>query len=119
MYFMPRLLLVEDDPDIAFIVEYIFNNRNYKVAIDKTGKCVHEQIKNFCPDIIILDIWLPGIDGLKLCKQIKELNNIPVVLFSAGTISKAEEKFSGADAFLEKPFDITELEIFITALLQQ
>jgi len=105
-----RILAVEDDPDILFIVEQILNEEGYEVYTSEDGKDITNHVNHVKPDLILLDIRLPAGDGRQLCKDIRNTNvSVPIILMSAHI--NYSEGFSNvcANDFIAKPFDITEL----------
>jgi len=110
---MQRILAVDDDKDILEVLEFILEDSGYNVRTLSEGRNLLAEIKNYGPDLILLDVMLGGLDGRELCKEIKtkaETAHIPVILFSAGhNISRLMHQQYAPDAFLEKPFDISAL----------
>jgi DNA-binding response OmpR family regulator len=105
-----RILAVEDDADILFIVEYILTNAGYEVYTSEDGENLIEIIDTCHPDLILLDIRLPKQDGRLLCKEIKaHIKAMPVVLMSAHAEFREIWKEACADDFISKPFDINYL----------
>ena len=118
-----HLLVVDDDEDILELLKYHFSNEGFKVTCAENGEKAQIFLKNKIPDLIILDIILPGIDGLELIKKINDhpkTRNIPVVFLSA----KAEEIDVilgielGASDYVTKPFSIKVLIARVRALLR-
>ena len=109
---MSKILVVDDDKDILEVVELLLTLHNYTVkTIFRPGDTL-DEIKNFKPDIIILDINIAGHDGREICKllrAVKETENIPVILFSALPGIEQSKLTCGATDFLSKPFDVSEL----------
>lgn len=113
---MKKILLVEDDKNIVELVEYILAEYGFKVRSHVTGLNVPEVVTEYNPDLILLDIRLPGKTGTEICKELKQTFDIPVILFSAEPDHKRLVKEYNADSFLEKPFDITELITSVSLL---
>jgi DNA-binding response OmpR family regulator len=110
---MQRILAVDDNEDILEIIKLILEDYDYEVDTLADGNLLFDQIKEYKPDLILLDIMLGNMDGRELCKILKsniETHDIPVIMISAShTLS---ERFMPCDApndFLAKPFDISEL----------
>ena len=110
---MKKVLLVEDDKETIKVVEYILKQYGFSVHIHSTGLNVDEVIKACKPDLILLDIRLPGKLGTQVCKEIKQKSTIPIILFSAEPDQQKLVKECNANAFLGKPFDINELIISV------
>jgi len=110
---MQRILAVDDDKDILEVLEFILEDSGYNVRTLSEGRNLLAEIKNYDPDLILLDVMLGGLDGRELCREIKtnaETRHIPVILFSAGhNIARLIHQQFAPNAFLEKPFDISTL----------
>ena len=118
----PMILVVEDNDDIREYIATSFST-NYRILTAADGKGGLEQAQEFIPDIIISDIMMPVMDGIELCKQIKEdvcTSHIPVILLTAkDSIQDKEEGYeSGADSYLTKPFSAKLLNSRVHNLLE-
>ena len=118
----PMLLIVEDNDDIREYIVSSFSN-NYRIITATNGKEGLEQAQKHIPDIIISDIMMPVMDGIELCKRVKEdicTSHIPVILLTAkDSIQDKEEGYeSGADSYLTKPFSAKLLNSRIHNLLE-
>ena len=118
-----RILIIEDTPAVS---HYMMRQLNpeYSFYFAFTGDEGLEKAKNIVPDLIITDIMMPGMDGLELCRQVREselLNHIPVIMVTAKASSEDRLKGleAGADAYLEKPFRADELKVRVEKLLEQ
>ena len=119
-----KILIVEDEDDIADMIDYNLTKEGYKTKIIKNGDQVLAYVKKNTPSLIVLDIMLPGIDGLEVCKQIKRqesLENISIIMLSAKTqeMDKVLGLELGADDYLSKPFSPRELIARIKAILRR
>jgi DNA-binding response OmpR family regulator len=104
---MKKVLLIEDDPGIGEIVTLILTREGYAVRLHTTGFFVPELVKEYDPNLILLDIGLPGKAGTTICNELKQISDHPpVVLFSAQTNIVAANRLCKADGFIGKPFDI-------------
>lgn len=107
-----RIVIVEDDPKLIEVFRMIFSKSGYKVFISDTGENALELVKKNKPDVILLDLILPDIQGDKILQDIKEYNpNIPIVICSATSdinLSVATMKY-GAYDYIMKPFDAKKL----------
>ena len=104
-----RILAVEDDPDILFIVEMILKEEGYEVYTSIDGKDILLEVESVHPDLVVMDIRLPNADGRELCKDIKNCyHNLPVILMSAHAEYSIILNEACADDFIAKPFDIVE-----------
>ncbi len=106
---MKKILVVDDDEDIVEIVQHLLTSYGFEVYTHSTGSNVTDIVKWNYPNLILLDIRLYGKPGTQICKELKELYNIPVILFSADTQHGKEYLQYSADAFIQKPFDIKQL----------
>ena len=106
---MKKVLLVEDDKNIVEIVEHILTTYGFDVYSHNSGLGVEKVISEYNPNVVLLDIQLPGKLGTQVCKDLKETSDIPIILFSAQPNQAELVKESNANAFLDKPFDIKEL----------
>lgn len=106
-----KVLIVEDDHDISRIMKDYVEKNGYEVWIADHGKAAVQSIEVWNPDFIILDIMLPDIDGIELCRQIREKNNVPILILSArgSDTDKVLGLGFGADDYMTKPFSFTEL----------
>lgn len=106
---MKKILVVDDDADILEVLHYILTSHGFDVLTHLTGLDVPEVVMMYQPDLILLDISLPGKSGTQVCSELKLIHTIPIILISAH--SKEGKAFAecNADAFIEKPFDMYEL----------
>ncbi len=106
-----KILLVDDEPDIQVIISGRLTALGFEVLIAKDGQEGLDLARKESPDLILLDLMLPKLDGYKVCRMLKfdkAFENIPVVIFSAKG-SDADKKLAeqvGADAYMVKPFDL-------------
>ncbi|MBV6625759.1 MAG: response regulator transcription factor [Rivularia sp. (in: Bacteria)] len=117
-----KILVVEDDKYVAKVVSLILAHQNYVPEIAYDGEEAWEFIKIFDYDLILLDITLPKLDGISLCRQIRSNNlQIPIMLLTARNCphEKAVALDAGADDYMVKPFDEEELTARIRALLRR
>ena len=104
-----KILIVDDEPNIIVPLEFLMEQNNYEVRTAGTGELALEQIAAWKPDLILLDIMLPGLDGFEVCRQIREqteFRDIKVIFLSAMAGSIDIEKGLGlsADDYITKPF---------------
>jgi DNA-binding response OmpR family regulator len=117
-----RILLVEDDRAIAGFVEPELEHLGFQVRCAYDGVTGLEDAQKFGPALIVLDIMLPGLDGVGILKRLREEGNgVPVIMLTARdtTLDKVHSLDRGADDYLTKPFDIEELLARIRALLRR
>ncbi len=106
---MKKILLVDDDEDIIDIIESILRLHGFDVQTHSTNVDVSEIVKWTYPNLILLDIRFYGKLGTEICKELKEIYDIPVILISADAKRGKEFELCNADAFIEKPFEINHL----------
>lgn len=109
---MNKVLIVDDNSDILWVVETVLKRYGFEVMALPKGEDVLPKTKLFSPDLILLDVFLSGIDGIEVCNKLKEnpkTKDIPVIMFSAHTNFTDIQKFCSADDFIAKPFDVNEL----------
>lgn len=109
---MKKILVVDDDADILEAVQLILDTGGYASEGITKGDETYQKIKEYQPDLIILDVLLSGNDGRMICKNLKrakETNHIPIIMMSAHPSAHESVKECGADAFLAKPFSIHDL----------
>ncbi len=116
-----KILIVDDDPSINKLVYSYLTNEDYTALCAYTGQQAIDLIKNEKPDLIILDIMLPDIEGPSLCLEIRRLSNAPIIFLSCKTqeIDKIIALSSGGDDYMTKPFMPGELIARIKAHLRR
>ena len=107
----PRVLVVDDEPQILRFLQPALEASGYAVLHAKTGAQAMRAIANSAPDIVILDLGLPDMDGKQVLKQARQFSQVPVIVLSArdDEAEKIESLDAGADDYVEKPFAIGEL----------
>ena len=117
-----RILAVDDSPDNLFLIETILDGSEYDLTCVEDGKAALTQVAQVPPDLILLDIMMPGMNGYEVTQQIRQdpsLPYIPILLITAHDhMSLVEGLDAGADDFIRKPFDIEELQARIRSLLR-
>ncbi len=120
---MPRILVIDDDKDLLEVVHALLTKRGFVVEIDNNWENGFEKIKKFKPQLILLDVFLSGVDGLEICKQLKSnphTSQIPIVIFSAYPgIAESVIYEYGADDFIAKPFEVNDLVDKMHSVLSQ
>ena len=120
----PLVYIVEDDNNISEIESFALKNSGYITEVFETGKIFFKHLQNKKPDIVLLDIMLPDMDGLEILKKMKntpDYKKIPVIMVTAKTteIDKVKGLDHGADDYISKPFGIMELISRVKALLRR
>lgn len=121
---MHKILAVDDYEEILNIVKTKLSRSGYKVETENNALNVISKIKEFQPEVVLLDIMMPKITGFELCKMIKEdkeLRHIKVVFLTAKDLEFARKKAQevGAEGFIAKPFSPSELVEYIDALFER
>jgi DNA-binding NtrC family response regulator len=108
-----HIMIVDDEPDIRNLISEILVDEGYQVSIAEGGEDAKNQLSSMTPDLVLLDIWMPDIDGISLLKEWNQDRNMPfsVVMMSGhGTIETAIEATKmGAKDFVEKPISLAKL----------
>jgi DNA-binding response OmpR family regulator len=108
-----RVLILDDDLDILQICTIVLKKKGFDVSTLNNSNQVVEQVKNYRPDVILMDNWIPGPGGIEATRTLKmdsATQDIPVIFFSANSNVTQLAQEARADYFLQKPFDISELE---------
>ena len=116
-----RILVVDDESSITEFVSYALKKEGYQVDVADNGETAFEMIKQNRYDLYILDIMLPGMDGLELCRKIRAISSSPVLFLSARDkeVDKVIGLEIGGDDYLAKPFGVRELIARVRALLRR
>lgn len=118
------IFVVEDDADISELVSFNLEKQGFKVKTEKNGQKAFELILQKPPDLLILDLNLPGLSGIEICKYLREnarTKDLPIIMLTARTqeIDKIIGFEIGADDYVTKPFSIRELMARVNALLRR
>ncbi len=116
-----RILIVDDDPEIQSFLRRGLVFEGFTVSVAGDGKQALATARDFPPDVVILDILMPGMDGFEVCRRLREVSDVPILMLTAkGTVPDKVEGFdSGADDYLVKPFAFDELLARIRALMRR
>ena len=116
-----KILVVEDDPNIVDLIRSNLAVRGFETLVSTDGTRVLQTLETEQPDLILLDLMLPSVDGFELCKQVRERSSVGVIVVSArgGDHDKVAALNLGADDYLTKPFSIDELLARIAATLRR
>lgn len=109
---MKKVLVVDDDPDILEAMQMVLLSGGYDTDVTTKGDETYQKIKEYEPDLIILDVLLSGNDGREICKTLKTeaaTKTIPIIMVSAHPNAKDTVKECGADSFVAKPFSVDGL----------
>jgi two-component system phosphate regulon response regulator PhoB len=121
---MERVLIVDDDPDIVRLVSYNLSHAGYEVQTATTGRKALELIQQHPPDLIVLDLMLPDVDGMEVCRSLRQQapsRRIPIVMLTARgeEIDRVVGFELGADDYVAKPFSPRELVLRIKSILRR
>ena len=116
-----RVLLVDDDQSIIEVQKMYFEKEGYQVATCMQGDKAVAAFESFNPDIIILDLMLPGMDGNDICREIRKVSDVPIIMLTArtDTLDKIIGLELGADDYVPKPFEPKELLARVKAVLRR
>ena len=116
-----RVLVVEDDKRISNFIKTVLEANNYDVIVAQTGAEAYSMVTSQCPDVVILDLGLPDMDGMKILQGVREWSAMPVIVVSARTHErdKVEALDLGADDYITKPFDVEILRSKINSLMKK
>ncbi|MBN1640412.1 MAG: response regulator transcription factor [Anaerolineae bacterium] len=118
---MPKILIIEDDPTLLETLAYNLARQEYEVHSAADGVTGLEMARAEQPDLIVLDLMLPGIDGLEVCRIVRQEMSTPILMLTARTeeIDKVVGLEVGADDYMTKPFSVRELLARVKALLRR
>ncbi|MBB5274394.1 DNA-binding response OmpR family regulator [Rhizobium rosettiformans] len=117
----PTIILVDDDPDIRELVSNLLTREGFAVTPAESGRALDVALRQGMPDLIILDLMLPGEDGLSICRRLRTTSHVPILMLTA----KSDETDRvvglelGADDYLSKPFGPRELLARVRAILRR
>ena len=117
----PRVLVVEDDEEIAQVLQRSLRLEGYEVRIAGDGEAALDQSAAFNPDLVILDLGLPKLDGMEVARRLRSADDVPILMLTARDAleSRVEGLDAGADDYLVKPFERQELLARLRALLRR
>ncbi|HBB35266.1 MAG TPA: histidine kinase [Cyanobacteria bacterium UBA8803] len=118
---MPHVLLVDDEAPLRDSLTYTLRKEGYEVTTAADGMSAIKQFHKHVPDIILLDLMLPQVDGMEVCWRIRAFSNVPIVMLTAKDqdIDKVWGLEAGADDYVTKPFNTRELLARIKAVLRR
>jgi len=115
---MTKLLVIDDEKNIRFLYKEEFQDEGYEVTVVASAEKAMEKIQQNRPDIILLDIKMPGMDGVEFMRRLKaKESDIPIVLCSAYACFKQDFRVWSSDAYVVKSADLTELKSVIKQVL--
>ena len=116
-----RVLVVEDDEEIADVLRRSLRQEGHEVRTAADGEDALQQASEFIPDLVVLDLGLPRLDGVEVCRKLRAAGDVPILILTArsDTDDRVEGLDAGADDYLVKPFERTELLARMRALLRR
>ena len=116
-----KILIVDDDENIAELISLYLTKECFETMIVGDGESALSAVNTFEPNLILLDLMLPGIDGYQVCREVRARNQVPIIILSAKgeVFDKVLGLEMGADDFMEKPFGIMELVSCVKAVLRR
>ncbi|MFD0590803.1 response regulator transcription factor [Paenibacillus sp. GCM10027627] len=117
-----KILVVDDEPSISMLIEFNLKLAGYEVRCVSDGEAVFDMLKPFRPDLIVLDLMLPKMDGIQVCRELRKQNNgVPIVMLTAlqDVTDKITGLDNGADDYMTKPFSPQELISRIGAIFRR
>ena len=116
-----KILLVDDDPNIRQLVNLYLEKEGFEVSMADRGDTALAQFKQSPPNLMLLDLMLPGMDGWQVCREVRKTSNVPIIMLTAKdeTFDKVLGLELGADDYIVKPFDMKELVARIKAVIRR
>ena len=116
-----KILIVDDDNNIAELISLYLTKECFETKIVNDGELALKEFQTFRPNLILLDLMLPGIDGYQVCREIRHTSDVPIIMLSAKgeTFDKVLGLELGADDYIIKPFDSKELVARVRAVLRR
>lgn len=119
---LPVVLVVDDDKDSLFLLTHILSQYVCNTVIESEGMKALERIRTIQPDLILLDIWMPGMSGLEIIQEVRRdnaINSIPVVAVTA--LAREQDRSNimkaGCDQYISKPYQLEEMETLLSLYL--
>ncbi len=117
----PRILVVDDEPAVSDLLSYNLRKERYEVLVAADGRSALDLARRAAPDLILLDLMLPGVDGLDVCRELRKTSGVPIIMITARgeEIDRVVGLELGADDYVSKPFSVRELLARIKAVLRR
>jgi len=117
----PRVLIADDEPAIRKFVRANLEARGYEIISTMDGSEAIQALEKELPDLMILDIMMPKMDGFEVCRRVREWSQIPIIILSArgGEMDKVKCLETGADDYITKPFGVDELMARVKAVMRR
>jgi len=116
----PRILVVDDEPQITRVLRTTLSAQSYDVRVANDGEMALEIMKDWSPNLVITDLAMPNLDGVGLCRRVRQFSSVPIIVLSVREQDrvKVEALDAGADDYVTKPFSMNELLARIRAQLR-
>jgi two-component system response regulator VicR len=116
-----RILIVDDEPPIVDVLAYNLKRANYEVITASDGREALDKARTEQPDLIVLDLMLPGVDGLDVCRELRRERDVPIIMLTArdSEIDRVVGLELGADDYVVKPFSVRELMARVKNVLRR
>ena len=116
-----KILIVDDEPAIVDVLSYNLKRANYQVLIARDGEEALAKAREEQPDLMILDLMLPRVDGLEVCRTLRRERDVPIIMFTAldGEVDRVVGLELGADDYVVKPFSVRELMARVKSVLRR
>ena len=116
-----RVLVVDDEPQITRVLRTVLVSQGYEVRTAAEGESAFSEFRDWAPELVITDLVMPHMDGIQLCRRIREVSNVPIIVLSVKgeERSKVDALDSGADDYVTKPFGMDELLARLRAALRR
>jgi two-component system, OmpR family, KDP operon response regulator KdpE len=117
----PHILVVDDEPQITRVLRTSLSAQGYDIRVANSGEMALEIMKDWCPQLIITDLSMPSIDGVQLCREVRTVSQVPILVLSVRDKEqqKVEALDAGADDYVTKPFSMNELLARVRANLRR
>ena len=118
---MPKIMVVEDEPSLVEALEYGLGDEGYQVVSSTDGARAVLLFERERPDLVLLDVMLPGMSGTEVCKRIRAVSSVPIIMLTAkdSEVDKVVGLELGADDYITKPFSMRELVARVRAVLRR
>ncbi|MGV1036833.1 MAG: response regulator [Candidatus Nanopelagicales bacterium] len=118
---MTLVMIVEDEPSFSEALSFMLKKEGFEVAVAADGLAGLEMFERLGPDLILLDVMLPGVPGTEVCRQLRQVSSVPIIMLTAkdGEIDKVVGLELGADDYVTKPFSSRELVARVRAVLRR
>src|SRR5271165_3159436 len=116
-----RILVVDDEPQITRVLRTTLTAQGYDIRVANDGEMALELMKNWMPHVVVTDLAMPNLDGVALCRQVRQVSQVPIIVLSVRgqDRTKVEALDAGADDYVTKPFSMNELLARIRAQLRR